>query len=169
LQPFRLPFHENRQLVITIRVPVEATSDTYEGKVVIQEGENVIGTLSLTLAVLPFELELPRIEYSIYYRGILTNGPGTISAEDKNEHQLRAELQDMWDHGVRNPTSYQPFSDKQLLRKVLEIRRSIGMKGRPLYYLGVTTGNPDSDQAITGYRRSLDELRAIGTEYGLRH
>jgi hypothetical protein len=167
LQPFNVPSHENRQLVIKIRVPMGATSDTYEGKVVIQEGGNVIGTLSLTLTVLPFELELPRIEYSIYYRGILTNGQGTISSEDKSELQLRAELQDMWDHGVRNPTSYQPFSDKQLLRKVLDIRRSIGMKGRPLYYLGVATGNPDSDQAITGYRRAVDELRALGDEYGI--
>lgn len=166
LQPFSVPFHENRQLVLTVRVPVEAASDTYEGKVVIQEGENVIGALSLNLSVLPFDLELPRIEYSIYYRGILTNGPGTISAEDKNELQFRAELQNLWDHGVRNPTSYQPFSDKQLLRKVLEIRRSIGMKGRPLYYLGITTGNPDSDQAITGYRKAIEDLKTLVDEYG---
>lgn len=166
LQPLNIPFHENRQLVITIRIPAQAKSDTYKGKVVLQEGGIEIGTLPLTLTVLPFDLELPSLEYSIYYRGILTEGAGTISAETKNELQLTAELQNLWNHGVTNPTSYQPFTDKQLLRRVLEIRRAIGMKEQPFYYLGVATGNPDSEFAIAGYKKAITELRTLGEEYG---
>lgn len=166
LQPINIPSHENRQFVITIRVPTQAKSDTYRGKVVLQEGEKEIGTLPLTLTVLPFDLERPSLEYSIYYRGILTEGSGTISAENKSELQLTAELQNLWNHGVRNPSSYQPFSDKKLLRRVLEIRRAIGMKEQPFYYLGVATGNPDSEVAIAGYKSAIAELRALGDEYG---
>ncbi len=167
LLPLSLHPEENKQFVLRIHVPEDVVPGDYEGHILVGEGETSIGSLSLKLTVYPFKLELPGIEYSIYYRGVLTRHAGTISAEGKTEVQLRAELQDMWDHGVTNPASYQPLEDRQLLRAVLNIRRSIGMVGKPLYYLGVATGNPDSQQAIASYVKAVAELKVLAKEFGL--
>ena len=167
LQPFDIRVQENKQLVVTVRVPREASPGEYEGALLVKESGQMLGSLAVKLTVYPFRLEPPSIEYSIYYRGILTRDTGSISAEGKSEVQLRAELQNMWDHGVTNPTLYQPFGDKQLLRTALDIRRSIGMIGKPLYYLGVATGSPDNQKAVASYVNAVRELKVIAREYEL--
>ncbi len=167
LQPFDIRVQENKQLVVTVRVPREASPGEYEGALLIKESGQTLGSLAVKLTVYPFRLESPSLEYSIYYRGILTRDTGSISAEGKSEVQLRAELQNMWDHGVTNPTLYQPFGDKQLLRTALDIRRSIGMIGKPLYYLGVATGSPDNQKAVSSYVNAVRELKVIAREYEL--
>lgn len=167
LRPFDVRMQENKQLVVTVHVPREASPGEYEGSLLVKESGRVLGSLAVKLTVYPFRLEPPSIEYSIYYRGVLTRDTGSISAEGKSEVQLRTELQNMWDHGVTNPTLYQPFSDKQLLRTALDIRRSVGMIGKPLYYLGVATGNPDSQKAVASYVNAIRELKAIAHEYEL--
>lgn len=167
LQPFDLRLQENKQLVVTIRTPRQASPGEYEGALLVKESGQVFGSLAVKLTVYPFRLEPPSIEYSIYYRGVLTRDTGSISSEGKSEVQLQAELQNMWDHGVTNPTLYQPFGDKQLFRAVLDIRRSVGMIGKPLYYLGVATGNPDNQTAVAGYVNAVRELKVIASEYEL--
>lgn len=167
LQPFDVRVQENKQLVVTVRISADVSPGEYEGKLLVKENGQVFGSLAVKLTVYPFKLEPPGIEYSIYYRGVLTRDTGSIAAEGKSEVQMRAELQDMWDHGVTNPTLYQPFDDKQLFRTVLDIRRSIGMVRRPLYYLGVATGNPDNQRAVESYVKAVRELKTIAKEYEL--
>lgn len=165
LQPFDVRAQQNKQVVVTIRVPRETMPGEYEGALLVKESGQMLGSLALKLTVYPFPLEPPSIEYSLYYRGVLTPDTGTISSEGKNKVQLRAELQNMWDHGVTNPTVYQPFDDKQLFRTVLDIRRSIGMTAKPLYYLGIVTGDPDNQKAVAGYVEAVRKLKTIAGGY----
>jgi hypothetical protein len=112
----------------------------------------------MNVTVLPFKLAAPKTYYdltrsfvsSIYYRGILSREypGGSISSEYKSKEQLKAELKNLFIHGVTNPTCYQPF-DEELLREYLKIRQELGMGDQPLYYLGVRTDKPVSLQKET--------------------
>jgi len=122
---------------------------------------------SLEVVVLPFNLEKPQLEYSIYYRGVLDGSAGSISSEVKNEEQLRAELRNMLAHGVPNPTVYQSFDNKALLKRVLQIRKEVGMTGQPLYYLGIRTEEPGNPTAVNRYVKQTREMLDIVRPFGI--
>jgi hypothetical protein len=136
LMPASISKGRNKQYWLTINVPQNATAGTYKGKIALTANKKAIepDTIDLEVEVLPIKLLKPYYTSSIYYRGYLSNNGGTISSEEKTKQQLEAELKNMYQHGVTNPTCYQPF-DKALLGEYLSIRQKIGMKG-PLYYLG---------------------------------
>jgi len=166
LQPFHLPAGQNKQVWVTFRIPGKANPGVYRGTIRIRAGGKLIGEISLQVKVLPFALEKPKIEYSLYYRGKLAPGRGSISSELKNEQQMKTELRNMWEHGVRNPTVYQEFDNKVLLKKVLSMRKEIGMTGQPLYYLGIRTEEPANPTAVSRYIAQTDTMRTLMKPYG---
>ena len=136
LQPFTLSSGANKQVWITIHVPNDAKAGTYLGTITLSSEETVIATVPLHLEVLPFHLSDPVLEYSIYYRGILTDAAATLSSENKTEAQMCIEFKNMIEHGIRNPTVYQYSSDPRALARVLELRKRCGFSSANLYYLG---------------------------------
>lgn len=167
LQPLSIPANSNKQFWITIKVPDEATSGLYKGVIHIKEKGRLIGTLNMELNVLPFTLEKPEIEYSIYYRGQLVDGRGSISSEYKNETQFKAELLNLVEHGVRNPTVYQPLKDRVLLKRALALRQQVGISGSPLYYLGIKTENPGNAYALATYEKQINEMIQLIKPFGI--
>ena len=136
LQPFTLSSGANKQVWITAHVPDDAKAGTYLGTITLSSEGTVIATVPLRLEVLPFHLSEPVLEYSIYYRGILTDAASTLSSENKTEAQMCIEFKNMIEHGIRNPTVYQYSSDPRALARVLDLRKKCGFSSANLYYLG---------------------------------
>ena len=168
LQPFDVPAGTNKQVWITLKVPADAAAGTYHGLLLLSLLSGETGSVGLTLEVLPFALEPSRLTYSLYYRGMLKSDwpDGSISSEWKSEAQLRAELRDMFDHGVTNPAVYQDF-DQAFLGKYLEARRDLGMDNQPLYFLGLDTGNSSNPAVLSALTQSVQDLVGFATPYGV--
>jgi beta-glucanase (GH16 family) len=166
LLPLSISRNTNKQLWITVKVPDNARAGIYTGTIDLVHEENVLASISMKLRILPFELVEPKTCYnleqdfisSIYYRGKLNSRypQGSISSEFKSKEQLRAELKDMFVHGITNPTCYQGF-DKELLAEYLKIKNEAGMGAVPLYYLGVSANS--SPESI---KKVLDFVKPFG-------
>ena len=166
-QPITIPRAETKQLWVTIYVPPDAADGNYKGTVTLTDDKGLLGSLEISLTVLPVDLRDPRITYSIYYRGTLSEVP-SISSEKKGEAQFLAELKNMLAHGVRNPTVYHSL-DKVGLRRTLEMRRQVGLDTSTLFYLGTGTGNPKTRDELDGLSRRLKALKQITEEQGIEH
>lgn len=166
-QSITIPRAEAKQLWVTVHVPPDAADGTYKGTITLTDNKGLLGNLEISLTVLPVDLRAPRIEYSIYYRGTLSEVP-SISSEKKGETQFLAELRNMLAHGVGNPTVYQSL-DKVGLRRTLEMRRRVGLDASTLFYLGTGTGNPKTPDELDGLRRRLKALKQITEEQGIEN
>lgn len=165
LLPFDLPAKSRKLVWFTIRVPEDTKPGTYTGTVSFRCGA-VATELALRVSARPFKLLPSRLTYSIYYRAKLAkDGQPTISSEYKSDEQYRAEIANMKAHGVLYPTNYQAWHDVRL-RRVLEIRRDLGMPTDSFYNLGQGTGSaadPGSLRNLQGrVRRWLDLCREFG-------
>ena len=135
LLPVNISSGTNKQFWITLKIPENTPAGTYNGTINLNTPQGQIGSLNIQVKVHPIQLLEPNIEHSIYYRGLLNSDwpQGSISSEIKSETQMRAELKNMFDHGVLNPSIYQGGS---LLGKVVDMRKSIGING-PIYWLNI--------------------------------
>ncbi|MEA3402350.1 MAG: sugar-binding protein [Armatimonadota bacterium] len=143
LLPVTIPADTAKQFWITVRVPEYLPAGTYRGAVELRSGGGVIETVGLELEVLPFELEPNPLESSIYFHwGIeLTTGEGTVRHRKRSFSQYRAELHNLLDHGVDNPTlGVRPQSG--MLPVALALREAVGMANDHLYYLIARTSTP---------------------------
>ncbi|MDD5484131.1 MAG: hypothetical protein PHP98_10880, partial [Kiritimatiellae bacterium] len=170
LLPVDAAKNSNRQFWVTIKTPEDAAPGTYTGKIDLVSSAGNIGSFSLELKVLPFKLSPPYYVSSVYYRAQLSQKypRGTVSSEYKSGAQLAAELKNMAEHGVLNPTCYQPFSDKALLEQHLAARKKAGMDSDVLYWcyaLDITSdGSPEGILKLK--ERVADALKAL-KGYGL--
>jgi hypothetical protein len=167
LQPVDVPAGTNKQFWITVHVPEGAAAGTYKGTLGLRTADGV-GTLGLTLEVLPVSLSKPLLTYSLFYRATLSNAypDGSISSEYKSEAQLRAELTNMREHGVANPNVYQPYTGNlALLTQILTIRQELGMAKTPLYYLGQQTGNSHDSTELATLRQRVRNVLDTAAKY----
>ena len=142
LLPFNLTKDKNKQVWMTIKIPDGTPPGDYTGTLTLRDSSTTLGKIQINVEVLPIDLLEPSVEYSIYYLGRLAD-TGTISGREKNEEQFINEMQNMYDHGISNPTmEYQNGEDKLL--RALEIRNQVGMDNSNLYsILGFwKTGEP---------------------------
>ena len=154
----------------TIFVPRDTPPDEYSGDIEVRSNGALQGTIKINLKVHSFELAESKITHSIYYRAILDDARASVGSEYRNTEQMREELQNLLNHGVRNPTMYQPLSGQELLREALQLRQDLGMNNGPLYYLGAQTtasflGN-DSPQAEKQLRTIFSQINGIARAYG---
>jgi hypothetical protein len=158
LQPVDIASGTNKQFWITLHIPGNAVAGDYAGTITLSDNAGVV---NLNLTVLPIDLLAPELTYSMYYSGILDSAwsNGSISSFNKRPTQLKAELNDLVDHGVTNPTCYQPF-DQTLLGGVLTLRDSLGMTNKPLYYLGL---KPWGYQPVA----QVEAVIALARSYGV--
>jgi len=177
LQPSEITENSNKQYWITAHVPEDARSGKYLGTISIANTQGrALAKIDYEINVLPFQLINPSIEYSIYYRGKLAPRSPTVSSEFKSEEQLKAELQDMRDHGVINPTVYQRYRPKgelvptsihesqELLRRYLAIRSELNMTNTALYYLGRQIDS-DSPGNLKQLEVDIPDLQKMKSEY----
>ncbi|HOV22248.1 MAG TPA: hypothetical protein PLW95_06165 [bacterium] len=142
LLPVNIPEKTNKQFWLTIKVPSDTKDGIYTGTIKLSDTKGEIGEIILRVKVLPFILASPKTYYdinedfisSIYYRGVLHKDypEGTISSEYKSKEQLKAELKDMYEHGITNPICYQG-SDEKFLGEYLKIRQEVGIVNQILY------------------------------------
>jgi hypothetical protein len=165
VQPIALRHNEAKQLWITVHVPQNSNSGSYKGSIALTDDTGPLGQLEINLHVLPLNLHAPKVQYSIYYRGTLSQSP-TISSEHKGHTQFIAELNNMLAHGVRNPTVYSRL-DRAELSETLKIRKLVGMDNPSLFYLGIGTGNPENIEELNILKRRLKVLKEIASEHGI--
>lgn len=153
-------------------------SGIYQGNISLKiNGTSVL--IPLEIVVLPFNLVDSNIEHSLYYRGCLDpDGKGSISSELKSASQLEAELKNIKDHGIKNPTVYQVVEPRkkwagfsaELLEKTMDdyfrIRKNVGFQSGDLYYLGMTTGTGGADTAIASVVNSFKNVKSIAQKNG---
>jgi len=168
LQPFNLDAHTNKQVWVTVHVPVGATSGDYSGNIQITvPGEQTV-TLTLNVTVLPFDLPQPAMEYSIYYRGTLSaTAPKVVSSEGKTADQYLAEMINMRDHGIVSPTLYQGLDS--LVKQALDIRKQVGIAGDSLYTFRPNTGNATDAASLTALSTKVSQWQALGAQYGYKN
>ena len=170
LQPFALPRSTSKQVWATIFVPQDTPPGEYSGDIEVRSYGTLQGTIKINLKVHGFELAESKITHSVYYRAVLDDARASVGSEYRNTEQMRAELQNLLNHGVRSPTMYQPFLlGKGHLREALQIRYDLGMNNVPLYYLGMqtTTSSLGTDpiQAEKKLRTVFPQINGIAQEY----
>jgi hypothetical protein len=133
---------------------------------VFQSDNSPLATIGISVTVLPFQLDRPDVEYSIYYRGKLVEGQGSISSEFKSHIQLSAEFRNMINHGIDNPNVYQPFENIGLLDKYFSLRKQSGLKKDSIYYVGISTGEPSNPTAVLSYVEKSKRLLYLLSRYG---
>ena len=170
LQPFALPRSTSKQVWATIFVPRDTPPDEYSGDIEVRSKGTLQGTIKINLKVNRFELVESNITHSIYYRAVLDDARASVGSEYRNTEQMREELQNLLNHGVRNPTMYQPLSEQELLGEALQLRKDLGMNNGPLYYLGAPPtasflGN-DAPYAEKQLRTVVSQINGIARAYG---
>ena len=167
LKPFDLPPDFNQQIWLTVKIPNDAESGDYRGKIDISSMGNPIARLSLHIKVLPFELPPPTLEYSIYYRGkLVPELKAGIGSEFKSESQYRLEMADLMAHGIDAPTLYQPFD--RFLDRALRIRHEMGMANKNLYILDIQTKPPFNSHGLAKLETRLRRWQAVAKQMGYR-
>ncbi len=146
LQPFALEAGDSQDLWLTFRAPEGSIAGDYRGELKLLDADTgeVLATHAIQWRLHAFELARSRELNSIYYRGQLASR-GTISSEYKSAEQLRAELVNMREHGIDNPTVYQAYHDDihgSRLDDYLLLRKQLGFDNQELFYLGMTLGHP---------------------------
>lgn len=165
IQPITIRRGDAKQLWLTVHVPGDTKDGHYSGSLILTDDKGLRETLEINLQVLPVDLHAPRIQYSIYYRGTLSEVP-SISSERKGPAQFLAELRNMLAHGVTNPTVYQRL-DRTELRNALEMRKQVGLDASTLFYLGTGTGNPETSGELDGLKRRLNVIKEIAGAHGI--
>jgi hypothetical protein len=166
LLPLTIPARTLKQFWLTAQVPADAAAGTYRGTVTVSAAGLEPERLPLEITVLPFKLPEPVLEYSIYYRGVLTpEGKPTITSERKSNEQFAAEMRDLVAHGVVNPTIYQRYDDG-LLQKVFELREAAGMRNKSVFTLGLATGAPTTAEGLEKLRNDVRQWLAFVRQRG---
>ena len=135
LQPVNIQNGYNKQFWVTFKVPDNANAGNYRGTITLRTGGAILQTLQLNLQVLPIVLSKPNLEYSLYYRGMITDD-GSISSETKTVQQFTYEMQDLLNHGVTNPKMFDTDDDDVIIQ-MMSIRHQIGMDNTN-FYSGLT-------------------------------
>jgi hypothetical protein len=147
LQPLNLPKNYNKQVWITLTVPKDATAGIYQGTITLKTGSTTLRTINLNIIVLPITLPEPNKEYSIY--NFRTTGLDSVSI-------FTADMQDILNHGVTNPTIYIYGLNDSAYVQDLAIRHQIGMNNTNIYNCSFIGGNTD-----------VHYFKTLGVPYGL--
>ncbi|MFH1903853.1 MAG: hypothetical protein ABIK20_07395 [Candidatus Omnitrophota bacterium] len=193
LLPVTIPARENKQFWVTVQVPEDAKDGVYTGSISLSSEGKPLGAITLKLRVLPFKLASPKtygdslapsrdFTSSIYYLGRLAadDQKGTIYTILKNKEQLRAELKNMFDHGVTNPIVTQDWGNLKSLKEFLDLRNEAGMGKQPIYtrildiagflgcdFYGLKTGFPIPPEKLAALKVRVKEMINFFKPYGI--
>ncbi len=162
---------QNQQYWITIYVPPESPSGLYLGKIVLKSDNAPNREIAIEVNVLPFKLEPPMLEYSIYYKGRIAKESANlkhVSTNLKTESQLREDMKNMHRHGIVSMTTTQTYkTSDDLFERFLKARNEAGMNSK-LYVLWASTyfEHEILAKSLMNFARSLgfDEVYFYGGE-----
>lgn len=169
IRPFDLPANFLQQYWLTVRVPTDAKPGVYRADIAFRTADGkTADKVPFALTVLPFALPDPKTAFDLsktyhtvlYYRledPDVTNtlSAGSISPRGRNERQIRADLENIRDHGIEAPTvafhlplpcwkpqrggyAYFPTAEERAVTvKVLKMMKAAGFPMKPIY---VTNG-----------------------------
>ena len=146
LKPVTIPAGQVRQFFMTVRVPDDAASGVYRGKVEARAGDIVVG-MDVQLKVQPFDLEPTPLAYSFFYRSYLRSAEEKkkqgIHPWYKTEAQMQAELTNMGEHGCNTNNMYGGTPKKTddgwdftAMEHLLAMGRRAGLTRSPFMWLG---------------------------------
>ncbi|MEI6069569.1 MAG: LamG-like jellyroll fold domain-containing protein, partial [Methylococcaceae bacterium] len=155
LQPFFLPKQYTQQVWLTVHAPRQIKPGTYSGNIIIRAGRNELGRLTLRVKVPAFTLA----EYAagVYYTSVLDPANATLGSQAKTEIQMRAEMRNMWGHGVKDFTLYQPLNQ---MENILKLRQDMGMIRGALYAIVCASCS------ITELNNTVPQLVKLAHAYG---
>jgi len=165
LQPFSLDTTTNRQIWMTVHVPDNAAAGKYTSTFTINSDQGTVTTFPIEIEVLPFDLDQSRLTYSIYYNGYVDNVNVPYSFTAKSPDEYRKEMQDMKDHGVLYPTTYEIL---QNLDADLKIRQDVGLPTDKLFTVGLGTGNATSTSALNDLKSQVQQWKTKIAQYGYK-
>lgn len=152
LQPISLKAGENKQIWVTLKVPVDAAAGNYEGAITVEHKGKKLGTVRVLARVLPFELPPPATYYdpekpffvSIYSTGVLDIADTLGVPREQAIAQQRRIYENLRDHNVRNPRAEtnlrvwhdakrnDPAKGLEQLKTELTLLKEAGMDTQPL-------------------------------------
>jgi len=155
LLPFHLPKQFTQQIWLTIHAPAHAKPDTYTGNIIIRAGRDELTRFPLRVKIPAFALA----DYAagVYYTSVLDPANATLGSHPKTEMQMRAEMRNMCEHGVKDFTLYQPLNQ---IESVLKLRQDMGMIRAALYTV-VSASSP-----ITTLNSTVPKLMSLAHAYG---
>ncbi len=145
LKPMSVPetgIGYTQQVWLTLRSWETIPAGEHWGKVVVTSDNSKRLEIPIKFYLWPFELQEPKIQYSVDYRGQLVpdRDPPPISSEQKTPVQFKAEHKNMLRHGITNPIIPQGAAGD--LPQVLGLRLSAGVDNRKLLTQGGYQGMP---------------------------
>ena len=172
LQPADI--EDSRQFWLTVHVPADAKSGTYQGTVTITAANASATTLLLQVTVPSFDLLAPQFEYSVYYPTQLERATTTDEQRDRyhpiTAQQYLAEARNMVAHGCLNPCLYAgPEKDKEgnihftHLEQILDMREKAGMPKAMMLYLMDGGGMSIKEGELTEQERQRNMEMAKAT------
>ncbi len=154
LLPVDIRQKTNKQFWVTVRVPDSAPAGIYTARVEFKTEGHSLGTLKLQLRVLPFKLAEAYDISSMYY----WYGPSSKVYGDRVAEQFGKEMENMYAHGVVNPTL--PAGPLSKLEEYLKIRKAAGMNGKALFYM-MSIGNPTAADKLQSLKDRVKEVVEI--------
>jgi hypothetical protein len=161
LQPVNISANTLKQFWVTIHIPQDASIGSYTGAITLDSHSAFpTKTINLQTEVLPFNLEDPVLDYSIYYMSILSDTASL--GETKSAEQIANEMRDLKAHGIDYPTIYEQDSN---LSNYLTIRDDKGFKKDKLYYLRSITSQYDPNNP-NAFKNSVAQYVNLFKSFG---
>lgn len=148
LQPITLKAGENKQIWVTLKVPVDAKAGVYRGEITLSQQGRTLGVVQVQARVLPFELPDPKTYYNldkdffvtIYSTGVLDLAEKLEIPKDQAIRQQKKIFENLRKHNVFNPRSevsqhqwrQNPEKGLELLREELTLMKESGVVTQPL-------------------------------------
>ncbi len=167
LLPFSLPAYRSKQLWFTLAVPNNTPAGIYTGSVTLSaDGLGTVATIPVQIEVLPFKLDKSRISYGLYYHGYIDDAnysstPFTSFVKSSNQYKI--EMQDLKDHGVLYPTTFQSLYS---IGKDLTIRNQVGLPKDKLFVASFETGTPQTSSALSSLKTTVTNWKNKIAQYG---
>jgi hypothetical protein len=147
LSPVTIAADHTRQFWATVHLPEDARAGRYEGVIKAAGASGHQFELTLTVEVLPFELEPTPYAYGFYYPSLLrdeeTAKEQGVHSWKKTTEQMKKEFVNMARHELNTlciyggiPTKTEDGWDFSKLEGILEMARQAGLTRSPFVWLG---------------------------------
>ena len=170
LQPFSLQQNENRQVWATLHVPNGTPTGNYTGTFTVSDGSGTLGTVPITVRVLPFTLPNASVTFGVYYTGYYYSAStDTLGSQGympkKTAVQYAADMEGLKEHGILYPNMYDSASSATL-SVPLQIRRDSGLPQDRLFALSISAGSQSTEAQFNALNASLIGFKNNITAYG---
>ncbi len=166
LLPFDIEKGDIRQFWINVHAAKNVRPGAYKAKFYVSQSGKKIKDFAFFIKVLDVKLEAPNILYSIFYRGKLVTGKGSVSSEYKNDEQYINELRNMRNHGVQSPVIYQGFSDKHMFNRAMGFQRNVFDSDRPVFLASISASMAVTPQKKSNLKKTVSYLEQHKKKYG---